>query len=275
MTYQFANNAAATLASSISDSATSITVATGKGALFPTPSGAAVFQATIVRASDSAVEIVTVAARSGDVMTVTRAQEGTAGLTCVAGDKFELRLTKAVMESLATDTEKQATLVSGTNIKSVNGTTLLGSGDLEVAGLAGNTFTGAQVYSDQLVSRAMHKDCGLTVVDKGNSGTSTQTYDYTAGSVQTSTATGNHTIAFSNFPPTGNLGMLHVILTNGGAYTITWPTITWIEPDGTTTTSISTYLAANTGRTSLKSSGVDQFAFWSRDAGTTVYGKLI
>lgn len=34
-----------------------------------------------------------------------------------------------------TDTSRQATLVSGTNIKSVNGNSLLGSGDLTISGL--------------------------------------------------------------------------------------------------------------------------------------------
>ena len=147
--------------------------------------------------------------------------------------------------------------------------------DADVAILGANTFTAAQVLSDQQVSRAMLLDCGLTVVNKGNSGTSTQTYDYTAGSVQTSTATGNHTIATSNWPPTGNLGNILIVLTNGGAYTLTWPTISWLQPNGTTTTSISTYLAANTGRTALQTSGVDQILLWSQDAGTTIYGKLV
>lgn len=147
--------------------------------------------------------------------------------------------------------------------------------DADLAILGANTFTAAQIYGDQLASRAMFKDCGLTVVDKGNSSTSTQTYDYTAGSVQTSTATGNHTIATSNWPPTGNLGQILIQLTNGGAYTLTWPTVSWIKPDGTTTTSISTYLAANTGRTALQTSGMDQILLWSRDAGTTIYGKLV
>lgn len=115
----------------------------------------------------------------------------------------------------------------------------------------------------------------LTSVAKGNSGTSTQTYDYSAGTLQTSTATGNHTIAFSNWPASGKLGVLQIILTNGGAYTLTWPTVNWIKPDGTTTTSISTYLSALTGRTALQTSGVDQFVFWTADAGATVYGKIV
>lgn len=40
----------------------------------------------------------------------------------------------------------QAALVSGTSIKTVNSTSLLGSGDVAVAALAGNTFTGVQNF---------------------------------------------------------------------------------------------------------------------------------
>ena len=40
-----------------------------------------------------------------------------------------------------TDTSRQETLVSGTNIKTVNGNSLLGSGDLTVSGLPSVTTT--------------------------------------------------------------------------------------------------------------------------------------
>jgi len=143
------------------------------------------------------------------------------------------------------------------------------------ADLTTNTFTGAQILSDQEVSRALLIDFGFPTVDKGNSGTTTQTYDYTAGSVQTSTVTGAHTIAISNWPPTGNLGELLLILTNAGSAAVTWPTISWLLPDGTTSTAIATYLAANGSRVALQSSGVDQVLLWTRDAGTTIYGKLV
>lgn len=146
--------------------------------------------------------------------------------------------------------------------------------NLTLAGRGANTFTAAQIYGDQQNSRAMLIDCGYTYLSKGNSSTTTQTFDYTAGSHQSVTATGNHTIATSNWPPTGNLGEMLVEYINGGAYTLTWPTISWIKPDGTTTTSIATYLSANTGRTALATSGTDFILLWSRDAGTTIYGKL-
>lgn len=137
------------------------------------------------------------------------------------------------------------------------------------AGLVANTFTGSQVLSDQQLSRAMLKDCGLVYVDKGNSSTTTQTLDFTAGSHQKITATGNHTIATSNWPPSGNLGEMLLELVNGAAFTITWPTINWVKSDGSFTTTFS-----ENGVT-LQSSGTDFIVLWSRDAGTTIYGKVI
>jgi hypothetical protein len=128
---------------------------------------------------------------------------------------------------------------------------------------------------DFKLTRTMLIDCGNTVVAKGNSGTSTQTYDYAAGSVQTSTATGNHTLATSNWPPTGNLGVILIFLTNGGAFTLTMPSINWIQPSGVVTTSFSTYLASLGTRGALQSSGTDQILWWSYDAGATIYGKLV
>ena len=168
-------------------------------------------------------------------------------------------------------TYRRTTSGAGTTDPSADGTNWTKAVSITGA----NTFTAAQIYSDYPHSRAMLIDCGLVVVDKGNSSTTTQTYDYTAGSVQTSTATGDHTIATSNWPPTGNLGQILIQLTNGGAYTITMPTISWLKSNGTTTTSFSTYISSLLDRTALQSSGMDQILLWSRDAGTTIFGKLI
>lgn len=148
--------------------------------------------------------------------------------------------------------------------------------DGTIADLGANTFTGAQILSDQQVSRAMLIDCGLVAVAKGNSGTSLVTFDYTAGSKQKSTATGNHTFAFSNWPPTGNEGVMHVEFTNYGAFTITPPTVTWHKPDGTTTTTLSAYftaLAAAGGPSGFAAAGTTEGIFWCDDA-ATVHGRL-
>ena len=83
-----ANNAQTVLAAGISSSATSLTVNTGTGSLFPSPaSGTNFFKLTLVDAATGLItEIVHVTARSGDVMTIERAQEGTVARAWSAND---------------------------------------------------------------------------------------------------------------------------------------------------------------------------------------------
>ena len=91
--YQFTNNAASTLASSILIGDTSLTVAASTGGLFPTLTGSNFFYCTLQNTTGSIVEIVKVTARSSDTFTIVRAQEGTAASAFASGDKVELRLT--------------------------------------------------------------------------------------------------------------------------------------------------------------------------------------
>ena len=92
MSVKFANNAHSTLASSITTSATSITVASGQGARFPSLSSGEHFYATLIDTSNN-LEIVKVTARSTDVLTATRAQESTTARAFASGDRIELRVT--------------------------------------------------------------------------------------------------------------------------------------------------------------------------------------
>jgi len=101
MSQVWTNNAASKLASGIASGATSLTVLSGQGALFPNPTGGNTFQLTLVRASDAAIEIVTCTARSTDTLTVTRAQEGTTALTLVANDAVALRITALWLTALS------------------------------------------------------------------------------------------------------------------------------------------------------------------------------
>lgn len=89
---RLSNNGLSTLASGITSSATSITVATGDGSKFPALSAGQYFMLTLVK-STGTFEIVKVTARSGDVLTVTRAQEGTTAAAFSTGDRMEHRLT--------------------------------------------------------------------------------------------------------------------------------------------------------------------------------------
>lgn len=125
--------------------------------------------------------------------------------------------------------------------------------------------TGAVVLADKILRRAMFKDTGYTYFDS----TTTSALDYVNGSVQRWAPTGTVTLTITNWPPSGNLGELFIEGVNLGAATITWPTINWITSNGVTTTNF-----ALNGVT-LQTSGTDWVLLWTRDAGTTIYGKVV
>ncbi|BDT22505.1 gp53-like domain-containing protein [Citrobacter freundii] len=83
-----ANNAQTVLAAGISSTATSLTVNTGTGTLFPSPAtGTSFFKLTIIDAATGTLtEIVHVTARNGDVFTIQRGQEGTVPRAWSAND---------------------------------------------------------------------------------------------------------------------------------------------------------------------------------------------
>lgn len=99
MAYKAKNNAFSTLAGSLTNSTTTITVQTGHGDRFP---AIAAPDYTIVTLEDSSGnrEIIKVTARTAasDTMTVVRGQEGTTARAWSAGDSIELRLTAALIE---------------------------------------------------------------------------------------------------------------------------------------------------------------------------------
>ena len=79
----FANNAATTTAGAIAAGATAINVASGTGALFPVPGSGQFFALTL--SNQTQEEITYCTSRTGDVVTVTRGQEGTTALAWPAG----------------------------------------------------------------------------------------------------------------------------------------------------------------------------------------------
>lgn len=98
----FANNAASTLLSAITNVATSLTLASGAGALFPSPTGGDFFELTLTQAgsTETSWEIVQVTARAGDVLTVVRGYAGTTAAAWGAGAKAELRVTADLLALL-------------------------------------------------------------------------------------------------------------------------------------------------------------------------------
>jgi len=153
----------------------------------------------------------------------------------------------------------------------LNGTTIqeLQSGDtLNISGFAStgaNTFSGNQTLGDNQLIQAMIKDSGYTYYDS----TTTSALNYVNGSHQRWAPSGTVTLSISNWATTGNLAEILIEGVNLGAATITWPAINWIKSDGTTTTTFSS------NGVTLQSSGTDFIFLWTRDAGTTIYGKVI
>jgi len=101
MGIKVANNAFGTLAASITNSDTSITLTTGQGARFPSLGAGDYFYATLIDTSNN-LEIVKCTARSTDVLTVVRAQESTTARAYSTGDRIEIRITAATFTD-ATD----------------------------------------------------------------------------------------------------------------------------------------------------------------------------
>ena len=134
------------------------------------------------------------------------------------------------------------------------------------AGLTANTFTGNQTGNDNNLVRWDFQDYGYVYF---NSNT-TNALNFENGSHQRwAPNTGAQTLSITNWPPSGNLGELLIEGVNLGAATITWPTINWITSTGATTTTFSS------NGVTLQSSGIDWVLLWTRDAGTTIYGKIV
>jgi len=129
-----------------------------------------------------------------------------------------------------------------------------------------NTVASDILGGDLKLTRMMFQDFGYTYYNNGT----TNALNFTNGSHQRwAPATGAQTLSITAWPPTGNMGELLIEGVNLGAATITWPTINWIKADGTTTTTFS----AN--GVTLQASGTDWVLLWTRDGGTTIYGKVL
>jgi len=102
MTVKLSNNVESSLRDSINAVITTITVASGHGARFPTLGVSEHFYATLTDAA-GLLEIVKVTARSGDNLTVVRGAEGTTARNFPAGSLIEMRVTAASVLDAATD----------------------------------------------------------------------------------------------------------------------------------------------------------------------------
>ena len=112
MGVKITNNAAGTLAAGISNSATTLTVTSGQGALFPTLTGVDYCFLTLIDTSNN-LEIVKCTARSTDSFTIVRAQDNTTARAFAISDRLEMRPTAALFNEFANPlSEKGADIAS-------------------------------------------------------------------------------------------------------------------------------------------------------------------
>lgn len=107
----FSNNATTTLATAIGPGTTTITVATGTGAEFPSPTGGDWFTVTLWAAGSTTGtpnEIVRCTARTGDTLTVVRGQEGTTPASWSIGDTVANYPTAAWFNNVANGIDLQS-----------------------------------------------------------------------------------------------------------------------------------------------------------------------
>ena len=171
---------------------------------------------------------------------------------------------------------KQATLVSGTNIKTINGATLLGAGDLSTiqTTITGNSGTATKLQTARTINGvAFDGSANITVVDSTKlplaGGTMTgaitairetkvamaaNNIDLATGNLFTKTITAATTLTISNALATGNVNSFVLELTDGGSTVITWFSgVKWAGGIAPT----------------LTASGKDILGFYSHDGGAT------
>lgn len=102
MSIKLANNAIAHLAASLSSTDTTAVIVPAEAGSFPTLSAGEWHPMTIMSLSGE-MEIVKVTNRSSNILTIERGFDGTAARDFSAGDRAEIRMTAAVVETLQSD----------------------------------------------------------------------------------------------------------------------------------------------------------------------------
>ena len=111
MSIKYSNNAATTVATSFSNSATALVVADASE--FPTLTGSDELRITLSDVTNTVFEIVTCTAIAGTTLTVVRAQENTTAAAWAIGTDVSLRITAAGLEAKADKTQVLTNVPAG------------------------------------------------------------------------------------------------------------------------------------------------------------------
>lgn len=110
-TLLYKNQATSILANDISASSLTITLQSGGGALFPTPTSGQGFYISLISASTNiAGEVCLCTSRTGDTLTVQRAQQGTTGQAWAAGSLVSQLVTMGDMNNMVQVDELQSSV---------------------------------------------------------------------------------------------------------------------------------------------------------------------
>lgn len=222
----YANNATSLLASGISDSDLSLTLQTGDGSKFPNPTAPDYFYLTLT--DDVTNEIVKVTARSGDVLTIVRGQDGTTAASWALNTKAQLRVTKGMLDDILkwdfkTDSNPYFQVPTVTGIVATPS---------ETGGSIGaGTYYYTVIASRGLLNTAKSAEASATIA--GSTGSIALTWDHSGGAtfytIYRSTVSG--TIVTPAFIGQTSSNSYTDILTtpSSGSFTLT-ATNQWLAP---------------------------------------------
>lgn len=184
MTIKFTNNAVSRLAAPINAGATSLSLSPGDGSKFPALSPGETFPVTVVKAN-GALEIMRCTARSTDVLTITRGQEGTSPISFDVGNRVELRMTAGALQEKFNDELfpfGQSIAAIGQDILNIQGV-LTNLGDASTK----NVGTGAGTVAAGDDSRIINGEAAHSWGNHATQGYATETWVDNKGYVNTDT----------------------------------------------------------------------------------------
>ena len=226
---------------------------------------AAVTNASNINAAVSnATNINTVATNIADVNTVaanntniTTVATNNANINTVAGNVANITTVAANDANITTVATNMADVLNASAI--VNGLTATDIGSTASGDIVATNVQAAitELDTDKLARvGGLIKDFGIEAEVHGNTG-ATMTIDIENGNYHTATVDQATALTFSNPTASGDACIFYLELTNGGAFTVTWPAaVAWDVATAPT----------------LQASGVDILAFVTTDGGTTYRG---